>query len=264
MKNKQLVFADNLFDLSKSVEIINGNAHYHNVYEIFYLTEGNCNYFIDDNSYHLSAGDIAMIPAGIIHKTNYESIRRSRILLNIPEEYIPNSLKEPIQKILYYPKNTNTAQKIRDIFVTIEDEYKNSDNFSEDAIRFKIAELLLLIARTHNTKEIYTNKNSLIKQAVTFIHNNYASNITLSDVAEQCYVSNEHLSRTFKKETGFSFREFLNIYRLKKAETILKTNPQYRIVDVALCCGFTDSNYFSKVYKQMYNISPTQAKKKGK
>jgi AraC-like DNA-binding protein len=69
------------------------------------------------------------------------------------------------------------------------------------------------------------------------------------------------LSRTFKKETGFGFSEYLNLYRLKRADMLLRERRDMRVVDVAMQCGFNDSNYFSKVYKKMFGVSPKQAQK---
>ena len=50
------------------------DVHYHSVFEIYYLIEGSCWYFIDNKSYLLDSGDIAIIPSGVIHKTNYETL----------------------------------------------------------------------------------------------------------------------------------------------------------------------------------------------
>lgn len=260
MENKRLIISDVFFDYSKKAQAIKGDTHYHNNYEIYYLIEGSCRYFIGNNSYKLTNGDIALIPKGVIHKTNYEDKNRSRILLSCPENCIPPSIRDKFSEIPYFSKSITTTQKIKEIFECIANEYSNPDEFSEDVIRFKIGELLLLIVRNHDYNLKSQSKHSLIEQAINFIQKNYASNITLSQTAEHCFVSCEHLSRTFKKETGFGFREFLNIYRLKKAESILKFHPEYKIVDVALSCGFNDSNYFSKVYKQVYKISPTKTK----
>ena len=88
--------------------------------------------------------------------------------------------------------------------------------------------------------------------------------VSLRDVAEYCYVSREHLSRIFKKETGFGFSEYLNVYRLKKADAILAENPQSKVSEVALGCGFSDSNYFSKQYKKMFGIAPTKTRGGGR
>ena len=86
---------------------------------------------------------------------------------------------------------------------------------------------------------------------------------TGEDVAELCFVSREHLSRIFKKETGFGFNEYLNLFRLKKANAILTQNPKSRVSRVAVRCGFSDSNYFSKQYKKMYGIAPTKSRRGG-
>ena len=71
-------------------------------------------------------------------------------------------------------------------------------------------------------------------------------------------VSQEHLSRTFKKDTGLGFNEYLNVYRLKRANAILTENPKSKVSQVAVRCGFGDSNYFSNTYKKMYGISPSK------
>ena len=85
---------------------------------------------------------------------------------------------------------------------------------------------------------------------------NFASDITLSGIAKMCSVSPEHMSRTFKKETGFGFSEYLTHLRLKEAEYLLK-NSTLPITDVAYQCGFFDSNYFSVVFKKIFGVSPS-------
>ena len=65
----------------------------------------------------------------------------------------------------------------------------------------------------------------------------------------------------FRKETGFGFNEYLNLYRLKKAESILKSGNCPNIAQVAIQCGFNDSNYFSSCFRKMYGISPSDLKK---
>ena len=85
--------------------------------------------------------------------------------------------------------------------------------------------------------------------------------LTQQAVAERCFVSREHLSRIFKKETGFGFNEYLNLYRLKKANAILTKNPKSRVSRVSARCGFNDSNYFSKQYKKIYGVAPSGSRR---
>jgi len=104
--------------------------------------------------------------------------------------------------------------------------------------------------------------NMLSGKAMTYIAEHYRDTVTLSSVAQACEVSKEHLSRTFRKEVGLGFNQYLNLYRIKKADELLRERPDLRIIDVALCCGFGDSNYFSTIYKQVFGVSPKQEQKR--
>ena len=101
-----------------------------------------------------------------------------------------------------------------------------------------------------------------MENAIYYIQSRYNDRVTLTDTAKHCAVSPEHLSRVFKKETGFGFNEYLNLYRLKKAESMLKNGSKKTVAQVALACGFSDSNYFSAAYKKLHGISPSQVKKR--
>ncbi len=252
---------DDVFSIANYTTAVQVVPHYHSEFEIYYLLEGNCRYLIDKNIYELSKGDLCIIPPGTIHNTRYEKDNHKRMLISFPENYLPIALRAAISKIYFHPNSEITQPKIKEIFDSIDDECTHSDNFSKYAIQNKIHELILLILRNDTSADAATSESLLVKRAITFIKRNYASNITAEQTAKFCFVSREHLTRTLKRETGFSFKEFLTFYRLKKAEAILKSNPKERIIDVALQCGFNDSNYFSKVYKQKYLCPPSAAKK---
>lgn len=264
MKENNTFFAKDFFEFENSIntDFQRNEIHYHNSYEIYYLTEGICRYFIDKKSYHLSSGDIALIPKGVIHKTNYGTKYHSRLLINCSESFIPDSVKGIFSKTPYLPETDETKVQVKAIFEVIQREYNSPDEFSEDVIRSKISELLVLIARCNEAGVQKNIESPIIERAVKYIHKNYARGVTLKGAAEHCYVSPEHLSRTFKRETGFGFNEYLTVYRLKRANSILNDDPKAKISDVALKCGFNDSNYFSKVYKKVYKQSPANTKGK--
>jgi AraC-like DNA-binding protein len=96
---------------------------------------------------------------------------------------------------------------------------------------------------------------------ISFIKENYQATITLQQLADMHFISPEHLSRTFKKETNFGFNEFISLVRLQKAEFFLKEHPEMSISEVAYACGFNDSNYFSDKFKRTYGISPLRYSK---
>lgn len=90
-----------------------------------------------------------------------------------------------------------------------------------------------------------------------YIQQNYDTNISLTEIANLCSVSEVHFSRCFKKETGINFKEYLSIIRLRNAENLLKKTSS-SISEIAYNCGFNDSNYFSFKFKKEYGLSPTE------
>lgn len=94
-----------------------------------------------------------------------------------------------------------------------------------------------------------------IKLAIQFITNNFDKNITLKDVADEVYLSQNYLSELFKKETGEGFYEFLSNYRIKRAKEILLTT-NLKIYEVAESVGYNDSITFGRAFKKITGVTP--------
>lgn len=98
------------------------------------------------------------------------------------------------------------------------------------------------------------NYSPLVKKAVTYIHTHYEQPITLHMAAESIPCGESHLSRCFHKETGKTFKAYVNNYRIQQAISLLKTRF-YRITDVAIMVGFSSYTKFSVAFKQMTGMS---------
>ena len=236
--------------------------HYHSLFEIYFLVEGNCTYIIDSKVYNAQAGDIVIIPDGIIHHTKYDNINHTRILINCAEKYIPYSVRSGIISATYLYRNPFITDEVKKVFKAIEKEYKLKDTHSDEIISCHTHSLFYLLMRNADTCLDIDNGNKLIELAVAYIRENFSSDITLSSLAKKFSVSPEHFSRMFKKETGLGFSKYLNSLRLQYAEQLLKTADDINITKVAEYCGFEDSNYFSKKFKEVYGISPKRLQQK--
>ena len=236
--------------------------HYHGLYEIYFLLEGNCSYFIDNKVYSIRAGDIVIVPDGIIHHTKYDDIDHSRILINCSQRYIPACVRSVISSGVYIYRNPKITAEALNILKKIEKEYLLHDRLSDEIISCYTHNLFYLLARNSDTRHNVEAKNKVIEQAITYVQKNFASSVTLYDLAHMFSVSPEHFSRMFKKETGLGFSKYLNSLRLQHAEKLLKTSEKNSITKIAESCGFEDSNYFSKKFKEMYGISPKALSKR--
>lgn len=97
----------------------------------------------------------------------------------------------------------------------------------------------------------------MIRNLVSHLNSNYASEFSLTNVALEIGISQEHLSREFKKATGFTITEYIMIKRAEKAADLLVTT-QLSIADIAYFVGYQDANYFVKIFKKKYDMTPSE------
>jgi len=127
----------------------------------------------------------------------------------------------------------------------------NLDIISESVLLYTLA----LIAGRTNKEEISTSQSNilLIKH---YIDNNYAdANLTLEHISRHFSYNSRYISSAFKKQLQLSIPQYITAVRLQNACALLERNNTC-IKDVALKCGFSDSLYFSKVFKKEMRMSP--------
>lgn len=83
---------------------------------------------------------------------------------------------------------------------------------------------------------------------------------SVSQVAEELCVSKEHLSRIFKKKYGVSVVCYLTNMRIKRAKFLL-LNTSFSMQQISEKCGFFDANYFSRTFKKIVGVTPSEFKK---
>lgn len=102
------------------------------------------------------------------------------------------------------------------------------------------------------------NKSKYVEQAVAYIRQNYSNpDISVSMVAEYLDISEGYLSRIFKKETDYTFINYLTHYRIHSAMNLLK-DTRMKIYEVADKVGYLDTTYFSTLFKRLIGVSPSE------
>ena len=97
-----------------------------------------------------------------------------------------------------------------------------------------------------------------IKPAIDYINENFLlSKITTEELVSVCSISYTHLKNLFKKKYGLSPQKYITMLKMNYACSLLKFGV-YNITKVSEMCGYDDMNFFSRRFKEIFNVSPTQ------
>ena len=249
------------------------SAHSHHYHEIFYLMSGQRKLTLNQTIYELGKGDLAFIPTNTIHRTSYKSnYTHERIAITF-EEYLleplfnnPELGKERVlsllQPAIIHIPETHRAYA-EELMLKIYYEEDHVDDFSYSMRQCYLLELILFLFRCSQAakapKPLDVTHES-IQAAVSYIYEHYYENLTLSELAAHFGMSNSYFSKKFKAVTGFGFKEYLTSVRIQKATELL-LNTRDSITDIALTCGFNDSNYFGDAFRKVKRVSPAKFRK---
>lgn len=121
------------------------------------------------------------------------------------------------------------------------------------ALKELLIRLMQTQARSMVEKNVAKNK-SRIGFAVDYIRKNLHQKLSIESIAKLAYVSKSNFFRMFKDELGTSPNDFILQERINKAKELLSN--QNSIKETAYQTGFSDANYFTRVFKQLVGITP--------
>ncbi|HEX7975967.1 MAG TPA: ATP-binding protein, partial [Anaerolineales bacterium] len=111
-------------------------------------------------------------------------------------------------------------------------------------------------AALSHSKRLGSQASRTVRQAMAYIHEHYAESITRSELAAHLAVSDRYLTRCFHQEMGITPVAYLNRYRIRKARELIEKRI-FSITEVAQMVGFSDSNYFGRVFREEVGIPPS-------
>ncbi|WP_413113719.1 helix-turn-helix transcriptional regulator [Thaumasiovibrio sp. DFM-14] len=105
--------------------------------------------------------------------------------------------------------------------------------------------------------KIPSRQEELFHKITKYINENYNQSLNRDEVARVFYISPNYLSHIFQQQGKTSFKDYLCHKRMENAQRLLEMNHQ-RIKQISQACGFADSNYFCRLFKQKIGVTPSQ------
>ena len=162
------------------------------------------------------------------------------------------SIDQPVYRALY-----------KDIAETMKNEMLYIVNHKEESPFHLIGHLYLFIdsfvrsSTSTKTTGGTRLRDFYIKEAITYIEQNFQNDISIEDIAVSCGLNRSYFGKIFREEMGKSPQEFLISYRMTKATELLKIT-RLSIADIGNGVGYPNQLHFSRAFKNVYGISPRQ------
>lgn len=135
----------------------------------------------------------------------------------------------------------------------------SSDYIRDMRINGKLNDLLTLLMESSWHREAHTNapKKMEISRVKSFLDEHYKEKLSLESVASHFFIDKHYLARLFKEQYGVTLVTYLQQVRITHAKRMLRFTDK-SIEEIGLECGIGELNYFSRVFKKLEGVSPSE------
>lgn len=250
--------------------------HWHPEIEITYIKKGQMIYQVNQFSYHLKEGDILFENSNVLHAGSmdeedceYISITFSPKLIAgfshslIETKYVESITHNFSMSALLIDGSQNWHADFKMLIgELIELDAKRASMYELDIVIHLQSLWKLLASNAVSTAEAPAHDQAdyqRIKNILTFIEQHYMDSFSLLDIADHVGLCESECSRLFKRYMKTPLFAFIQEYRIEKSLELL--NGEDSLIIIAEKCGFSDSNYYSKVFKKVKGVSPREYRK---
>lgn len=252
--------------------------HFHPYYEIMVFLSNEAEHLFEGNLFHLSFGDILLIPPYLLHKSIYwKGPASNRIIINfmLPDDWMKGDQGYPE---LLSPFHTSehiyrfSAEQRYRLFGGLNRimDYSLRPDYADRPLDQLMIHTLFVeflhMLYDQQGENLYENDTSSSPTAqkmysiASYIHQHYQEPLSLQILAERFYMNPYYLSHRFKETLQFTLSEYIQITRIKNAQQKLLTTTD-KITDIASACGFNSFSQFNRVFHKLTETSPRDYRK---
>ena len=243
-------------------------THDHSAVEICLTLEGTVEYTVGDASYQVCRGEVLIIPPDQPHSLNMGENSSRYLFLFEPETILGmrdiKSLMQQFNRTFYLHDGSEAHTRVRELLLKAQNVYEKGDVMWNTAcygyllrMYAVLGQNYLITSQIRRREPVHSVDSEVITASMGYINSHYQEELSLDDVAAFAGFSRYYFSRSFKKQTGYSFKDYLCNKRLQVAmDLLIRSNRSMR--DVAIESGFGSVATFNRVFREKKGCTPTQ------
>jgi AraC-like DNA-binding protein/quercetin dioxygenase-like cupin family protein len=255
-------------------------AHWHNEFEIIYISRGSGTFKVDTITYNVTQGNLLVINSKELHSAfcdNEEGCEYYAFVYNM--NYLSADKEDICQKNYIDPLLTGKRKIINyisgdkeweieciEIVNKIVNACSKKNDYYELYIKGCLYQIIIALYMNNSIKEVQENFSrssesiESIKKVIEFINKSYPNEISINELAQIANLSKYHFIRTFGSIIGVSPIKYINMVRINEAANLLQSGYS-NITEVANKCGYDNISYFIKTFKTYKKETPYNYRK---
>ena len=233
--------------------------HWHENIELLCFCSGSAVVTCDGVPVHANAGDIVVVNSCTLHSI-YSTTSCSTYYCLIVDKAFCDDFDLRVGETLMQELVSDAV--CYEQFERIVLEFTERKPHYKTAIKAEILVLLTRLFRIADNTSSHTlvhgnPRLEMVKEAITYIHQNYKKTLSVDDICEKIGFSKYYFCRTFHELTGKTVVDFINYLRCENARRLLATG-RCNVSESAERSGFRNLSYFSKIFKKHMGILPSE------
>lgn len=233
-------------------------------HEFLYITEGKGSILIEQKKYPLKEGMLFYLCPDITYNITLEmegpacflSVHFSCALVTFNDNVWDIKGEDgtlsfqPIHELMDY-------YQVEDIFKKLVDSWNKKTPGYEFVTKTFLCQLMIAINQNIKKQNQNYSISLKVEKVIEYLHQNISNKVTLQELSDLVHISPFYLSRAFKNSTGYTVIEYFNKIKIDKAKELMIESDK-KVKDIAQMIGFGDEFYFSRIFKKIEGISPSE------
>ena len=230
-------------------------SNLHKNIEILHFTKGCGSVLCGENSYDVQPGDVVVVNSYLAHRVD----AKEDIVYDCLIIYDDFCAENGIDTALTQFDAKLTDSKVFALFQKVLDQYNDQSPLWQARVRHSALELLICLCAEHSclrSSPITEDQTfQSVIGAISYMKENLKEKLTVEQIAEQAGFSKFYFLRLFKRITGCTVTQYINLLRCETAKELLR-DRNYSVKEAAFACGFENLSYFSNVFKKNTGYLP--------
>lgn len=232
-------------------------------FQLLYIVSGKAHFHFGNEEKIVSAGHMVLYRPKEPQKYEYYGKDQTEVYwVHFTGNNVTNILRSygltKDKKVFYCGSDLEYQQMFRSMIYELQ---MCKDSYPE-MLEMYLRQILIRLQRYFKTALTTSNARAAeeIDQAAAFFSEHYSEAINIDEYAKEHHVSTSWFIRNFKLYTGFTPMQYILSKRIYNAEVLLQS-PQYNISEISRIVGYENSLYFSRIFKKIKGISPSEYRK---